>query len=52
MYGGLGLKADSGSISGPHVLPMRSSTGCTSVPCRAWVTIGSAAFLNAMMRCG
>ena len=52
MYGGMGLNGDSGSISGPQMLPIRSTTGWTPLPCRLCVVSGSTAFLKAMIRCG
>ncbi len=32
MYGGMWLNGDSGSISGPQMLPIRSTTGWTPLP--------------------
>ena len=52
MYGGMWLNGDSGSISGPQTLPIRSTTGWTPLPWRPWVVSGSTAFLKAMIRCG
>src|SRR4051812_21700227 len=52
MYGGVGVNGDSGSISGPQVLPIRSTTGWTSLPRRLCVVSGSTAFLNATIGCG
>ena len=52
MYGGMWLNGDCGSISGPQMLPIRSTTGWTPLPWRLCVVSGSTVFLKAMMRCG
>ena len=43
MYGGMWFNGDSGSISGPQMLPVRSTTGWTPLPWRLCVVSGSTA---------
>ena len=52
MYGGMWKNGDSGSTSGPQIVPIRSTTGWTPLPWRLCVVSGSTAFLKATIRCG
>src|SRR5215207_5295356 len=48
----MGKNGDSGSTSGPPMVPIRSTTGWTPLPWRLCVVSGSTAFLKATIRCG
>ena len=48
----MGKNGDSGSTSGPQIVPIRSTTGWMPLPCRLCVVSGSTAFLKATIRCG
>src|SRR5215218_1081345 len=48
----MGKNGDSGSTSGPQMVPIRSTTGWTPLPRRLCVVSGSTAFLKATIRCG
>jgi CAAX protease family protein len=49
---GMWKNGDSGSTSGPQMVPIRSRIGWTPLPRRLCVVRGSTAFLKAMIRCG
>ena len=46
------MNGDSGSTSGPQMVPIRSTTGWTPLPRRLCVVSGSTAFLKATITCG
>ena len=48
----MGKNGESGRPSGPQIVPMRSMTGSTPVPCSTWGVIASTDLLNATMEFG